>query len=275
MSDNWSDTPVNDHRISGTALTSPSERQREILDHIRRKGRVSIADVQTLFGVSAMTARRDLEALDRVGLARRTRGGATVRGFTSHDETFEYRLTVRADAKRRLAAAFVKQVASGQAVFLDSSTTSYYVASELLSGGGRATVVTNSTMIAQLVGSSDVANIELIVVGGLFRRVSCSCVGPTAVNMIRQHQAAQSVTSVTAVLPDGGIADPDPLEAELKRAMIERSAQPSLLVDGSKFNTSALHVIANLTEFAQVLVADPPTGLLSDLEARGVQASAV
>lgn len=265
----------NDQYTSSTALTSPTERQRQILDHIRRNGAVSIAGVQALFGVSAMTARRDLEALDRVGLARRTRGGATVRGFTSHDETFAYRLGVGVDAKRRLASAFVKQVEPGQAIFFDSSTTSYYVAKELLSSGRRATVVTNSTMIAQLVGSSEVANVELIVVGGLFRPVSCSCVGPTAVQTVRQHQVAQSVTSVTAVLPDGGIADPDPLEAELKRVMIERSARPALLVDGSKFSTSALHVIANVTDFAQLLVADPPVGVIRDLQARGVHVDEV
>src|SRR5439155_600004 len=190
-------------------------------------------------------------------------------------ETFEHRLTVRVDAKQRLASAFAGRVEHGQAIFLDSSTTSYYVAKELLARGGRATVVTNSTMVAQLVGSSEVANVELIVIGGLFRSVSSSCVGPTAEQTIRQHQAAQSVTSVTAVLPDGGIADPDPLEAELKRIMIERSARPALLVDGSKFNASALHVIANLSDFAQVLAADLPAGVARDLGAQGIQVDEV
>jgi DeoR/GlpR family transcriptional regulator of sugar metabolism len=47
-----------------------------------QRGSVSVAEVETGFGVSPMTARRDLDELARQGLARRTHGGAVLPGLS-------------------------------------------------------------------------------------------------------------------------------------------------------------------------------------------------
>ena len=51
-------------------------RRREIADIVRAAGSVTVSQVEERFGVSSMTARRDLAELERLGIARRTHGGA-------------------------------------------------------------------------------------------------------------------------------------------------------------------------------------------------------
>lgn len=64
---------------SATALP-PEERRRLIAQRLREHGSVAVAELESQFQISAMTARRDLLALERQGVARRTpRGRGTAR----------------------------------------------------------------------------------------------------------------------------------------------------------------------------------------------------
>jgi len=62
--------------------------------------------------------------------------------------------------------------------------------------------------------------------------------------------------SVTAVTPGDVMTDADPLEAEVKRAMLEHARCAVLLADGSKFGGAALSAIAPLSEVGTVILAD-------------------
>ena len=53
-----------------------AERQRQILDRVRRDGTVRTADLASDFAVTEETVRRDLDLLGRRGHLRRTHGGA-------------------------------------------------------------------------------------------------------------------------------------------------------------------------------------------------------
>lgn len=54
----------------------PRQRQRHILEWLRRDGAVQTRRVAAQLGVSPVTARRDLDALAERGLVRRVHGGA-------------------------------------------------------------------------------------------------------------------------------------------------------------------------------------------------------
>ena len=75
-----------------------------------------------------MTARRDLAELERRGVVRRTHGGAVLPAISAHEDSFARRLRTAAQAKAALAAAAVAALTPRETVFLDSSTTSYFVA---------------------------------------------------------------------------------------------------------------------------------------------------
>ena len=81
----------------------PEDRRRSIADLLLATGAVTVSQVESRFGVSAMTARRDLGELERRGLARRTHGGAVLPTAAGHEDSFDRRLNVASGAKRLLA----------------------------------------------------------------------------------------------------------------------------------------------------------------------------
>ena len=54
------------------------ERQNKILDILREKKIIKISEIVHLFDVSNETARRDLESVQDMGIARRVYGGAVL-----------------------------------------------------------------------------------------------------------------------------------------------------------------------------------------------------
>src|SRR3954469_6577044 len=95
----------------------PARRPELIADRLRQQGSVSVAELEAAFGVSSMTARRDLHVLEQEGVARRTHGGAVVPSVSRDEDSFASRLAQAEDSKRRLALAACAQIEDGEAVF--------------------------------------------------------------------------------------------------------------------------------------------------------------
>jgi DeoR/GlpR family transcriptional regulator of sugar metabolism len=228
-------------------------RRRAIAEALRASGAVTIAEVEAQFGVSPMTARRDLAELERRGVVRRTHCGAVLPTVSAHEDSFARRLKVATDAKRRLAEATVAQMSAREAVFLDSSTTSYFVARRMIESGLAATVLTNSLPVMELVFHEGGSDLELVCVGGTLRRLTRSFVGPAAVRTVLAHYADRLILSVKGLTGAGVMTDADPLEAEVKRTMIGQSAVSLLLVDDGKLAVRGLSVIGAVSDITSVL----------------------
>ena len=256
--------------MSQVASMLPYERRRLIAEQLKEHGSVSVTSVGARFGISLMTARRDLTELERQGVARRTHGGAVLPGPSSHEDAFVQRVEVAVEAKERLAAAAAALIAPGEAVFVDSSTTSYFAVRRILRDQVRCTVLTNSVPVMDLVCAADAPQVELIGLCGALRPLTRSFVGPQAVDGVRAHFADKALLSVKGVTEHGQLTDPDALEAEVKRAMIRHARTPLLLVDGSKFERPALNAIVPVTDIGRVIAVDVPAAALSALSRLGV-----
>jgi DeoR/GlpR family transcriptional regulator of sugar metabolism len=247
----------------------PDERRRLIAARLRQHGSVSVSGLEAEFNISPMTARRDLDELERRGVARRTHGGAVLPGLSSHEDSFLQRLEVAVEAKERLAEEALGLIQPGEAVFVDSSTTGYIAARRIVRENLKCTLLTNSIPIMQLVCELDAPQVEMIGAGGTLRKLTRSFVGPQAVRDIEAHFADHVLFSVRG-LTDGYLTDPDPLESEVKRAMIQRARQAVLLVDGSKFDRPALTQIAHVDRIALIVAADVDEPTLMPLVRAGI-----
>src|ERR1700754_2780137 len=98
-------------------------RRREIAERLRANGAVTVAKVEERFGVSPMTARRDLAELERRGIVRRTHGGVVLPTISAHEDSFARRLLNHTDPKVSLSIAAVDMLTPRETIFLDSSTT--------------------------------------------------------------------------------------------------------------------------------------------------------
>jgi DeoR/GlpR family transcriptional regulator of sugar metabolism len=245
-------------------------RRRAIAEHLRAAGAVTVAEVEARFGVSPMTARRDLAELERRGLVRRTHGGAVLPAISAHEDSFARRLKSGEDEKRALAEAAVASLGARETVFLDSSTTSYFVAQRMVESGLAATVLTNSLPIMELIFNEGGPALELIGMGGTLRRLTRSFVGPFAVRTVQGHFADRLFLSVKGLAENGMLTDADPLEAEVKRTMIDQAGASTLLMDRSKLSVRGLSVIAPLSELSSVLTHGVDPAEAEALRAGGV-----
>lgn len=246
-------------------------RRQAIVEMLRAAGSVTVADIEARFGISSMTARRDLTELERQGTLRRTHGGAVLPSISGHEDSFGQRVERDTDAKVALAAVAVQRVTAGESVFLDSSSSTFFVARRILDAGVAVTLLTNSLPIMDLVASQARPNVELIGIGGALRGLTQSFVGPQAVRAVGAHFADRLFMSCKGVTSDGMLTDADPLEAELKRAMIEHATTASVLLDASKLTVRGLNAIAPLRTLEEVIVHGVAEAELSALRATGVR----
>lgn len=248
----------------------PAQRRRLILEMLQERGRVSVEEVQDQFGVSSMTARRDLSMLRDCGHLLRTHGGAILPESVLGEQPFRARLEQDVPAKLRLAEAVVRSLEPHETIFLDSSSSSYYVARGIVAADLPATLITNSLPVIRLVSEAQPAHLELIGLGGEFRRLTQSFVDAHIIPVIEGFSTDRVIFSVKGIAPDGSLTDPDLHEATVKRAMIRRSRTVILIAAGEKFAERGLNVIVPSACVDAAYLANPPAAGVEKLAAAGV-----
>jgi DeoR/GlpR family transcriptional regulator of sugar metabolism len=257
----------------GTPTSRPQlaeARRAAIVTILRDEGSVSVTEVEERFGVSSMTARRDLGELERAGIARRTHGGAVLPAFSAREDSFAHRLAVDAEAKAALADAAFSLLSPHQTVFLDSSSTTYYLARRIADSELDLTVITNGVPVMEALSGSETFRGAIVGIGGTLRQLTRSFVGPYAVRTIVSHYADLLFFSVKGVTPRGILTDADTLEAEVKRAMIAHTEHSVLLVDRTKLTVRGQNAIVPSREISAVLTYGVEPLELAPLQPAGV-----
>lgn len=222
------------------------ERQKRIIEALKEDGAVWVSKLSLELGVTEETVRRDLEKLEKQEALVRTHGGAIPIDESNHEMSLEKRKHLNADAKEKLAREAVKHILPGDTIFLDASTTTFYMARELKNMKD-ITIVTNSIrVIAELAG---LTNLKVIGIGG-FVSNNQSFVGTLACNYIHQNCYANKVFfSSRGVTQSGGILDSNEQEWAIKQAMIKNSDSKFYICDKSKIGRIGF---AKLCDFEEI-----------------------
>jgi DeoR/GlpR family transcriptional regulator of sugar metabolism len=112
--------------------------------------------------------------------------------------------------------------------------------------------------------------VELIAIGGALRGLTQSFVGAHALRTVNGHFADRLFFSCKGVTAGGVLTDADPLEAELKQAMIAQAAVSTVLLDRSKLTARGLNAIAPVGALEEVL-----THGIADTELEGLRSAGV
>jgi DeoR/GlpR family transcriptional regulator of sugar metabolism len=247
-------------------------REQAILDILRSTGHVWVNELAGDFGVSVVTVRKDLEALERRNLLRRVRGGAV--GMDASDEgTFETRLRHATGSKQAIAHAAAALVHDGDVIAVDSSTTCFYLAQELL-GRRNLVVITNGLRLAVLFMQQSSARV--LVPGGVVRRSAGSLVGPIGDVLAGRGRIAKGFFGVVGLSTLHGLMDISVEEAQTKRFMAEACEQVYGLFDSSKIDGFGLHSFAGPKTIAGLYTDDGADGsFVSDWAEAGVPVTVV
>ena len=230
-------------------------RQARILDEVRRAGGVRVSDLTGLLGVSDMTIRRDLEALDRRGLLAKVHGGATAIDTASSVEPgFEAKSLRETAEKEAIAARAATLVRPGMAIAVTAGTTTWTLARHLALIAD-LTVVTNSLKVAEVLHSQNRPDLTVVLTGGL-RTPSDGLVGPVAVQAVSSLHVDMLIMGVHGLDARAGLTTPNLLEAETNRAMVDASKRLVVVADHTKWGVVGLARIAPLSAISTLLIDD-------------------
>ena len=121
----------------------PIERRNEILSKLMLDGRVIVSDLSVLYDVTEETIRRDLDKLEKDGLAKKTYGGAVRNDDLNVDLPYTIRKQTNVEGKKYIAELIGKLICDGENVLMDSSTTALYTMKSIYNRSNM-TIITNS-----------------------------------------------------------------------------------------------------------------------------------
>ena len=228
------------------------ERRNQILEKLQAEKRVVVSDLSQLYNVSEETIRRDLDKLEKEGLAIKSYGGAVINEDISIDLPFNVRKNQNVSGKQKMAEIVASLVKDGDHIFLDASTTAVFVA-KALKEKQRLTVITNSMEI--LLELSDVSGWNIISTGGVMKEGYLAFLGSKTDESIRSYYVDKVIFSCKALDKDWGIMESQEAFGSTKRAMMSSGREKILVVDSSKFDQTAFSVAGSLKD-VDVVVTD-------------------
>ena len=236
------------------------ERRGRLLDLIRVRGFAALEELVRELGVSESTVRRDLDALEEQGAAKRTHGGVLYAGGMPRLAEFDERQPAHWAAKRAIAARAAEVISDGETVLLDGGTTTYEVARLLV--GRSLQVVTNSLPVANLFASE--SRSDLVLLGGYVSPRTGVCLGPYANELLGRLHVTTTVLSAAGIADEGRF-NAHLLLAETEQALLRAAGRVVVVADSSKFGRKSLTLVAPLAE-NDAFVSDD--GLTDDWKAR-------
>ncbi len=221
------------------------ERQKKIIESLKTEGSVLVSKLSAELGVTEETVRRDLEKLEKQEMLLRTHGGAIPIDEGNHEMSLEKRKNLNIDSKIRLAKEAVKFISAGDTIFLDASTTTFYIAKELKSMKD-ITIITNSIRVVdELAGLPD---LKVIAVGG-FVSNNQSFVGSQAQRIISETYFANKMFfSSRGITINAGILESNDQECGIKQCMLKNAGKKYYLCDKSKIGRVGFAKLAQLED---------------------------
>ncbi len=253
----------------------PTEVRRErMLGMLQEQEFARVAELAEAFGVSSVTARADLDALEEQGKVRRVRGGAVAATPALGTEpSFELSLGEMAVEKALIARAAARLIGSGESLLMGAGTTTAYVARELVARADLAevTVFTNGLRTA-LELEPALPRFNVVVTGGSLRRQQHSLVDPLGTKILENIRANTVIFGCGGIHPEAGMTNLNLPDAEMKQRMVRAATRRIVVADSSKLGVVEMAPICALTDVDLLITgesADP--AIVAELRDRGLK----
>lgn len=214
--------------------------EKELLQLLQDREYATIEDIAEALYVSPSTVRRKLNLLQSKGLVTRTHGGAQLNNNNNFFPSFTFRVHQNSFEKKKMALAAIKLIKNGDLVFLDGTTSAFFIA-EYLSELKNIRVITNGIDTLSLLAKH---NVSAYSTGGYVQESNRSVlVGHYAEEMISSFHADIAFFSAQSMDNNGEIYDCFEEENVIRKAMIKHASKRVFLCDSTKFGrTSPFHL---------------------------------
>ena len=229
-----------------------AERRRVITERIKATGQVVVSALSAEFQVSEETIRRDLEWLEKEGVATRIYGGAVLTGNDRVAPPYSVRKNTNVEPKIAIARQLAALVQDGDTLMVDESSTTAY-AIRALGQKKNITLITNSLELAREMTGQNTWHI--ISTGGTLKPDVLAHVGPHALRTVGSYHARYAILSCRGINSQLGLADSDDGVVQIKQAMIKACDHAILLADHRKFDRTGFVALGELN-LADTLITD-------------------
>jgi DeoR family ulaG and ulaABCDEF operon transcriptional repressor len=232
-----------------------AQRDAEITRLLASQGFITFKQLCERLQASSATIRRDLKRLDAQGRIERMRGGARLKaGAVGADNDrlvgapFEQNKTRHAAEKAAIGRAAAGLCEPGEAVIIDGGTTTFQMCSHL--EGLELQVLTNSLHIVGVLLPQPGARVS--VPGGAIFREQNIILSPFEDDGINRYHAAKLFMGAAAIGPRG-LMQADVVLIQAEQKLMNKADRLIVLVDSSKFLTSATFLVCDLDEIDVVI----------------------
>ena len=224
-------------------------RRSAILDRLSTEGEVFVLQLASDFGVTPMTIRRDLEAMEGENALTRTHGGAILSQQSVAEFAFLERNRTSIEEKQAIARRAAAMVEPGMSIVMDTGTTTLEVA-RALGTCERLQVLTSSLAVASALHTN--ANIEVVLLGGTVGTNSPDLSGSLTVSNLRKFRVQLAILGVDA-LDQRGLYASDLGTAQVSEAMIDVAEDTVLVADSRKFSRTSFVKFADWNQVGHLV----------------------
>jgi len=233
-----------------------------ILNHLIKVESITIQDIVEKCDVSEITARRDLNTLEKRGLLIRTHGGAIKSEVPNGTFGFDKKLIQNRDNKIeicRFAAGFVEE---DDTIYIDCGTTTYYL-SRFLTKFRNLRIITNSlAVVSELMPFS---NITVYLIGGELDNSRKALYGQMTDTLISRYKADKAFIGAGGVSLVHGLSSIDEKDASVTIKMAEAAQKVFLLCDSSKIEKDSYFTYSSLSLISYLVTDNNVDPKLVDL----------
>lgn len=239
------------------------ERAEAIMEMLNRNGSVSVDQLSGLFGISAVSVRKDLSRMEEEGKLRRTFGGAVLRSFRPEEEQ-------RFSNMERIASRTALEVKDGDSVIINAGNTTLFTARALMKHHD-ITVITNSVTIAREMSSN--SDIQLIFLGGEIDADAVFTYGMDAIAQLKQYKADKLILSISGISCARGLTTRHMSAADLLTAMIGRARETMVVADDTKLGFESFYHVGDLHSVDKIITntCDKSEEELNRMEKSGIE----
>ena len=238
------------------------ERRQKIAELVNSKGKVKVADLSEIFGISEVSVRSDLADLEAKGLISRVHGGAVSSYKTYYNMDMQQRLSVNRDNKDKIAEYVAQMIDDNDTVMLNSGTTTLSIFRKIPQSLNLS-IVTNSIAIALEAAVNPSFNVVLL--GGSINPKYQYVYGDNANAQLKGYHADKLILSVDGIAAADGFTTYYEREAEIDKLMLTNSATRIVAADSSKLGRTAFKHIAPISE-ADYIITNFDSSINDDIE---------
>jgi DeoR/GlpR family transcriptional regulator of sugar metabolism len=208
------------------------ERQRRILERLRAEQREwRVDELARRVAVSAITIRRDLEALAQQGIVLRTHGGCLYAGRMARDVAYHERVATHFELKQAIGKKAAQSVQSGEMILIDDGSTCFHVAVQLRDVTPLSLFTNSMPVVAEVAG---LPGLRVTLIGGEYDPARQHLGGPLTEYMLERLTFDRVFLGADAIDKDGWCLTQNTDQTRTAQIMLRRGRRKTLLVDHTK-----------------------------------------